>query len=321
MKVCVTGASGFIGSAVIDSLLSCGIKVLPLVRNKLALPDNIRPYASEMDLDDLAAFDAQALDGCDCLIHTAAHVHITKHEKKKRLDVYRSINRDATLKLASLAASSGVKRFIFLSSIGVNGSCSTAPFCETDKASPHDDYSLSKYEAEIGLFKLAHATEMDVVIIRAPLVYGNGASGTFKRLFDWLFKGYPIPFKKTFNLRSFIALDNLVSFILLCADNNRSPCAANQIFLVSDCRDISISNFILKVASAHHMKLRLFPLPILLSDFILRLLGRKDISYRLFRDLQVDASKARNLLNWEPVVTMEQQLSKDAHSLKPANKK
>jgi nucleoside-diphosphate-sugar epimerase len=213
-----------------------------------------------------------------------------------------------TLALAELAADEGVKRFVFLSSIGVNGNNSVMPFSEKDTPNPQEPYAISKYEAEQGLLVLAKKTGMQVVIIRPPLVYGPNAPGNFGTLVNWLRRAVPLPLGAINNKRSFVALDNLVSFIALCADRTRSPKAANQVFLISDGEDVSTTQLLSKVADALGKKRWLLPVPVGLMSFVARLIGKGDVANRLFGSLQVDSSKARDLLGWQPVITMDEQL-------------
>ncbi|MDC0920031.1 NAD-dependent epimerase/dehydratase family protein [Candidatus Thioglobus sp.] len=272
------------------------------------MPDGSQ--VAELDLENLDSFDCAVFKGFDVLIHTAAYAHTEKVEGSGSLQKYRKVNCDATLQLARLAINAGIKRFVFLSSIGVNGANSFRPFVEEDKVGPHDNYSLSKYEAEFGLLNIAKNVEMEVVIIRPPLVYGPGASGSFRVLMCWVGRSVPMPFGVIHNHRSFVALDNLVDFILLCANKDKSPKAANEVFLISDGEDVSTSVFLRKASVACNVKSRLFPVPVLLMDFVARLFGRSDISNRLFGNLQIDSSKAQTLLNWRPVITMDEQLKK-----------
>ena len=312
MKIALTGASGFIGSAIIDTLRSSDIELLPLVRKKLSSYESLK--TAEIDLEDLPSFNAEALEGCDSLVHTAARAHIMKDESLNPLVEYRRINRDATLELAKIAASAGVKRFIFLSSIKVNGELtkSKSPFTDESSYVPGDPYGLSKYEAEQGLLEIARNTGMEVVIIRPPLVYGPGVKGNFVSMVSWIKKGIPLPLGAIRNQRSLVALDNLVDFILLCADRGRSSKAANEVFLISDGVDISTSELLRKVARVYKVKSRLLPMPVSLMKLVAKILGKSKISDRLFGDLQVDSSKAKNLLDWRPVIDMDGQLSKMA---------
>jgi nucleoside-diphosphate-sugar epimerase len=234
------------------------------------------------------------------------------------LSEFRLVNRDATLVLARLAAEVGVKRFVFLSSIKVNGEM-TMPghsFKPDDIRVPDDPYGLSKYEAEQGLLALAKETHMEMVIIRPPLVYGVGVKANFASMMKWVGKAVPLPFGAIHNQRSLVALDNLVSFIILCADREKSPKAANQVFLISDGEDVSTTQLLHKVSQAlnHHAPLSkrawLVPMPVTIMTFFAKILGKEDVANRLFGSLQVDSSKARDLLGWKPVVTMGEQLAK-----------
>ena len=312
MKIALTGASGFIGSAIVNTLKSSDVEILPLVRRRSSAPEGLK--ATEIDLEDFASFDAETLKGCDSLIHTAARAHIMKDESLDPLVEYRRINRDATLELAKMAASAGVKRFIFLSSIKVNGESTKAesPFTADSSYVPDDPYGLSKYEAEQGLLEIARNTDMEVVIIRPPLVYGPGVKGNFASMISWIKKGIPLPLGAVHNQRSLVALDNLVDFIILCARRNKSSKAANEVFLISDNKDISTSELLRKVARSYKVKSKLMPIPVSLMRFAAKILGKDKIADRLFGNLQIDSSKAKNLLDWEPVIDMGGQLSKMA---------
>jgi nucleoside-diphosphate-sugar epimerase len=227
------------------------------------------------------------------------------------LEEFRKVNTGATLQLAKQAAESGVKRFIFLSSIKVNGEMTSLgePFKPDDNFVPVDPYGLSKYEAEQGLLALAKETDMEVVIIRPPLVYGPGVRANFASMMFWMKKGVPLPFGVIHNKRSLVALDNLVSFIIRCIDH---PKAANEIFLISDNEDVSTTQLLSKVAKAYGKKACLIPVPVSWMKFAARLIGKADVANRLFSSLQVDSAKARDLLGWKPVVTMDEQLKKIA---------
>ncbi|MDO7597788.1 MAG: NAD-dependent epimerase/dehydratase family protein, partial [Pseudomonadota bacterium] len=225
---------------------------------------------------------------------------------------FRRLNVDGTLNLARQAADAGVKRFVFISSIKVNGEMTLVaqPFKADDNFLPTDPYGLSKYEAEQGLLAIAKETGMEVVIIRPPLVYGPGVKANFSAMMKWIDKGLPLPFGTIHNQRSLVALDNLVDFIALCADRKKSYKAANEVFLISDGEDVSTTTLLQKVARAFGKKPRLIPVPVGLMIFAAKLIGKGDIANRLFGSLQVDSSKARDLLGWQPVVTMDEQLAK-----------
>lgn len=328
MKIFLTGATGFLGSALVDRFLLEENDVVCLFREKInSTPVSVKQVFG--DLKDLSSLSSSvscavsndidksfsmSLECIDVVVHTAARAHVIHDEVLDPLDAYRKVNRDATLRLAKMAAEAGVKRFVFVSSVGVNGNKNTYPFLESDQPNPHDPYSVSKFEAEMGLLALANEMDMEVVIIRPPLVYGPNAPGNFGSLVKWVKKGVPLPLGSVSNQRSFVALENLVDFIELCTDFERSPCAANEVFLISDGDDISTSFLIQKLATAYGAKLRLLPVPVGFMKFVALLLGKSAVADRLFGNLQVDSSKARSLLGWRPVITIEEQLAKMARA-------
>ncbi len=270
-----------------------------------------------MDLGEIEDEGAikDAFGGVEVVVHAAARVHMMQDRSADPLAEFRKLNRDATLALAVLAADAGVKRFVFLSSVKVNGEETfprgrAAVFKPDDAFMPTDPYGLSKYEAEQGLLALAKETGMEVVIIRPPLVYGPGVKANFASMINWLRRGVPLPLGAIHNKRSFVALDNLVSFIALCADRSRSPKAANQVFLISDGEDVATTQLLRWVADALGKKPRLLPVPVGLMRLAARLIGKGDVANRLFGSLQVDSSKARDLLGWQPVITMAEQFHK-----------
>ncbi|MDX2346614.1 MAG: SDR family oxidoreductase [Legionella sp.] len=330
MKALITGTTGFVGKALIANLLSKACEVKALVRQSyVALPLAVEQVVvgdlADLVLDCSSALLREKFNDVDVVIHTAARVHVMNDDASDPLTEFRKVNRDATLILARLAAASGVKRFVFLSSIKVNGEMTRPghPFTPDDVHVPDDPYGLSKYEAEQGLLALAKETGMEVVIIRSPLVYGAGVKANFASMMKWMCKPIPLPFGAIHNQRSLVALDNLVSFISLCADREKSPKAANQVFLISDGEDVSTTHLLRKVgkalrASTSGLQNRknknhqawLIPVPVSIMTFFTKLLGKGAVANRLFGSLQVDSSKARDLLGWKPVVTMDQQLAK-----------
>jgi nucleoside-diphosphate-sugar epimerase len=339
MKVLLTGATGFVGKALIENLLFESFKVEVLVRQPAEkLPLSVKQVVvgdlTGLTLEDCSSLLKNSFNGVDVVVHAAARVHVMNDDAFDPLAEFRRVNRDATLVLAGLASELGVKRFIFLSSIGVNGNNNKKAFTENDPASPHDLYAISKYEAEQGLLALAKKRHMEVVIIRPPLIYGPNAPGNFGSLFKWIGRPIPLPFGSIHNQRSLIALDNLVSFISLCANRENSPKAANQVFLISDGEDVSTTQLLRKIVKAlkgsssrlhnslndnHHAWL--VPIPVSIMTFVAKLLGKGAMVNRLFSSLQIDSSKARNLLGWSPVVTMDEQLKKiaDAYLIKDDN--
>ena len=303
------------GGALVPELLAKGCKIKALVRKPSGLPVAVEQVVVDLGEKESERAIKDVFGGVDVIVHAAARVHKMQDWSANPLAEFRKLNRDSTLALAGLAADAGVKRFVFLSSINVNGE-ETFPrrrpciFMPDDQFIPTDPYGLSKYEAEQGLQALAEKTGMEVVIIRPPLVYGPGVKANFASMIRWLRRGVPLPLGAVHNKRSFVALDNLVSFIALCADRTRSPKAANQVFLISDGEDVSTTQLLRKVADALGKKQWLLPVPVVLMSFAARLIGKGDVANRLFGSLQVDSSKARDLLGWQPVITMDEQLNK-----------
>lgn len=309
MKILVTGANGFIGRALCQNLINSSHSVLPVVRSYSAFPNAI--FVNEYYSSNLT----KPLMDCDCVIHLAARAHILRENSTDALSEFRLANTEATLQLARLSADAGVRRFVYISTIGVNGNLTTcAPFTELSEPHPHDAYSISKYEAELGLIAIEKETGIEVVIIRPPLVYGPGSKGNFFTLLKFVLKGIPLPLGSVNNKRSFIALDNLIDFIGLCADRKRSPSAANQIFLISDGDDVSTSELLRRVATAYGFSARLFPFPTVWLRNCALLLGKGAVANRLLNSLVIDASKARELLGWTPKVNMNEQLRKLSHA-------
>ena len=312
--ILVTGANGFIGKALVSDLQKINLPVCMAVRNQ---SETLSPdfEAVEMpDLADLASklqaqtdFVSQLCDS-EVVIHLAALVH-GRYSNTPDLDrQYHQVNCDATLALAQLAADSGVKRFIFLSSIGVNGSKSITPFTEDSPAKPHNYYARSKYEAERGLLEISRQTELEIVIVRPPLVYGFDAPGNFATLVRVCGKFGLLPFGSIKNQRSLVSRDNLVNFLSLCADRKLSPAATNQVFLISDGEDISTAGLVSKVASLQNKRPLLMPIPKVILRFLLTLVGKRTLIDQLLESLQIDSSKARRHLGWKPVVNLDQGL-------------
>ena len=320
MRIFITGGSGFIGGALLELLVNSKNYISTISRFDYERLDSldlvIRGDIGQLNKNNkLSAAVKDVLENTDVIIHLAGRAHIVADNSTNPLNEYRKINRDATLALARIAANSGVKRFVFLSSIGVNGNQNNKPFTERDKPNPEEDYAISKYEAEQGLLVLSREVDMDVVIIRPPLVYGPNAPGNFNTLLRWILKGVPLPFGLIKNKRSFIALDNLTDFIIHCINYKDTPLACGQVFLVSDGEDVSTSQFLRKVSKAVRSKTILLPIPVSTLQFILRVIGKGNIAERLFDSLQVDNSKAKELLNWQPIITMDKQLKKIAKDL------
>nr|WP_322939450.1 SDR family oxidoreductase [Pseudomonas sp. s4] len=298
--VLLTGSTGFVGSALLAEL-----KKSPDFRVVSAVRTAISPASDDVvvgNIDGTTDYSS-ALNGVDVVVHAAARAHIMRDEVADPLAEFREVNVEGTLNLAKQAVAAGVKRFIFISSIGVHGLNSSRPFKETDTEAPHDAYAVSKCEAEQGLRKLANETGLEVVIIRPPLVYGGAAPGNFRSLINLANKSVPLPFGAVKNKRSMVYVGNLVSFIIRCIDH---PAAANHTFLVSDGEDVSLRNLVTYIRLCLGRSPRLLPVPLWLFKLAGAVTGKQGVVDRLVGDLQVDSSKARTLLEWVPPFTVSQ---------------
>jgi nucleoside-diphosphate-sugar epimerase len=307
IRFLVTGATGFVGRALVAQLVALGdAEVLALTRQAPANPVAGAKYLTGGDLSSQTQWQP-VLAGVHAIVHTAARAHVLHDRAADPLAEFRRVNVAGTLRLAEQAAEMGVRRFVFVSSIGVNG-VQSAPgkaFSEEDKPNPHNAYALSKWEAEQGLLRVADDTGMEVVIIRPPLVYGCRAPGNFGSLMRAVQRGWPLPLSAVHNQRSLVALDNLVDFIVTCITH---PQAANQTFLVSDGQDLSTTELVRGMAQAAGVSARLLPVPVWALQAGASLLGKGDAMQSLCGNLQVDISKACSLLGWMPPVSVEEGL-------------
>src|SRR5690554_3316255 len=303
-SVLLTGATGFVGRAVLGRLVHNGRAVKAVVRNDGAQLANqvSRVVVSALD----ASTDwALALADINTVIHSAARVHVMNDQSVDPLAEFRKVNVEGTLHLARQAAAAGVKRFIFISSIKVNGEGTTPghPYTAFDAPDPQDPYGVSKMEAEEGLRRIAQDTGMELVIIRPVLVYGPGVKANFRSMMSWVNRGIPLPLGAIHNKRSLVSLDNLVDLIVTCIDH---PRAANQTFLVSDGEDLSTSEMLRKMAAALGRPARLLPVPATVLEGAAGLLGKRGVAQRLCGSLQVDISHTRETLGWSPPVPVDQ---------------
>lgn len=310
-KIFLTGATGFVGRGVASRLLEIeNYAVFLSVRSKIVeFPDK----ANILQVTDLTAGTvwADAVRGTSVVIHSAARVHMIDDLSINPLEEFRRVNVEGTLNLARQAAAAGVKRFIFISSIKVNGEGTLLgkPYTADDIPAPSDPYGISKMEAEQNLRVLAEETGMEVVILRPVLVYGAGVKANFRSMMNWLSREVPLPLGAIHNQRSLVALENLVDLIVKCIDH---PAAANQIFLVSDGEDLSTTQLLQRMGQALDKPARLLAVPLSLLTIGAVLLGKKDVAQRLCGSLQVDISKTRSLLGWDPLVSVDAALRKTA---------
>lgn len=303
MNILLTGATGFLGNHLVKSLAdNKAVNLTAAVRRKAKwLP------IETIDVNGLDAVTewSKALFKQNVVIHLAARAHIMRDEVAESLAEYRKVNVAGSENLARQAAAAGVKRFIYISSVKVLGESTSGEiaFNELTAADPEDAYGQSKYEAEEVLKKIAAETGMELVIIRPPLVYGPGVKANFLSLLKLCQLSLPLPFGLVNNRRSMVYLDNLVDFTIQCIDH---PNAANQTFLVSDGQDLSLSNLIRIIRKAINKPAWLLPVPVSLFKLVGKLTGKMALVDRLIGDLQVDSSKAQQLLGWTPPYTIEQ---------------
>ena len=307
-KVLVTGANGFIGTALSKYLAGYGHQVSAAVRGEPAekLKTVGISYVPVGNIDVNTDWSG-ALANVNAVVHLAGRAHVLKESSHDPMAAFRAVNTEGSLNLARQAAAAGVRRFVFISSVGVNGNqTDAAAFTEADTPNPHDRYAISKLEAELGLQAIAAHGELEVVILRPPLVYGAGAPGNFRRLIDLVAAGYPLPFGRVDNRRSLLYLGNLVDAIRLCVEH---PAAAGQTFLVDDGSPVSTPELIRAVAHAMGRPARLLAVPVGVLAFVGALLGKRAEVARLTGSLWVDGSLIRSRLGWTPPFTLRQGLA------------
>jgi nucleoside-diphosphate-sugar epimerase len=304
VRALVTGGRGFVGRAVV-ARMSGEPDVVVRSASRVASPGAAVPgveFVTSPGLGPDASW-AAAVQGVDMVIHAAARVHVMRDRSADPLSEFRRVNVEGTMALARQAASAGVTRFIFLSSVKVNGEKTHrgAPFRADDIPAPTDPYGVSKHEAEVALRELATSTGMEVTIVRPVLVYGPGVSGNFRTMIRWVRRGVPLPLGAVDNRRSLVALDNLVDLLVTCT---RHPGAANQTFLVSDGDDLSTPELLRRVARVMGREARLLPVPSAILRALGAMTGQREQVQRLCGDLQVDIAPTRDTLGWSPRTSM-----------------
>ncbi|EOW9219781.1 SDR family oxidoreductase [Vibrio cholerae] len=312
--ILITGSNGFLGSHIVERIK--GKPLILLDRGTV----NKHPMCPFFQCEINSYHDyMKALQGCQTIIHCAARVHIMDDNEADPLTLYREVNTAGTVNLAKQAIDSGVKRFIFISSIKVNGEGTLvgSPFKTEDNHAPEDDYGLSKSEAEKQLVALAKDSGMEVVIIRPTIVYGPGVKANFASLMNLVSKGIPLPFGSiTQNKRSLVSINNLVDLIVTCIDH---PKAANQVFLVSDDHDVSTAEMVRELAIALDKPTWQLPVPIWCYKLFGKLFGKSDIVDRLTGSLQVDISHTKETLGWKPPQTLQEGFKQTAQAFLQAN--
>lgn len=283
MNILITGANGFIGNALSEYLAYQGHSITHIHR------DTTLPELQNTTHD--------------CLIHLAGRAHVLQETATDAYQAFKEVNVDYTLKIARIAQQLNINKFIFLSSVGVNGQTSQQPFTENDTPQPHNDYARTKWEAELALKTFFEKSETVLTIIRPPLVYGPDPKANFKTLMSLCRSPLPLPLGAVHNQRSLIGIDNLCQFIELCCSH---PAAANQTFLISDDRDVSIAELVTLIRQALHRAPWLVPIPTSVLKIIFSLLGKRNLNEQLLADLQIDTTKAKQLLNWRPAISFDE---------------
>ena len=302
----ITGATGFVGRALLNRFQADS----SLGRPHLALRSDPSNGFESINCSVVGNINSQTdwrdvLRGTDIVVHLAARVHVMDDASDNPLMAYRDVNVGGTLELLRQSARAGVKRFIFLSSIKVNGeeTIDGNKFSEDSAPNPMDPYGVSKFEAEEGIKDFCKEVGMEYVIIRPPLMYGPGVKANYRKLLDVIYRGIPLPFACIHNRRSMLALGNLVDFLSVALTH---PRAANQTFLLSDGEDLSSKELVEKISVAMGKRSRLIPLPVSMLKLIGTLFGKSPAVSRLLGSLQIDSSKAREYLSWTPPLTTQE---------------
>jgi len=313
MTTLVTGGSGFVGRALLAALVRNDVAVRSSIRVRGYVGTNIyNTHVPTYLVGDIGpATDwTDALDGVQTVVHLAARVHVMKESAVDPLAAFRHVNTLGTTRLASMAAQAGVRRLVYVSTIKVNGESTVdRAFHEDDKLRPSGSYAISKWEAEQALRRISAETGIEIVIVRPPLVYGPGVGGNFLAMLKWMDRGIPLPLASVDNQRSFVGLNNLVSLLMACLSH---PRAAGEVFLASDGEDLSTPELLRRTAQALGKSPHLFPFPVSMLRMTARLLAKGEACERLCGSLAVDSSKARRLLGWSPVSSVDDELRRIA---------
>jgi nucleoside-diphosphate-sugar epimerase len=311
LPILITGATGFVGSHLARRLLKEDFPLVCATRSENKILGLQTLHIGDIDGN---TDWTRCLNNINTVIHCAARVHVMNEAESDPLQAFRQVNVIGSLRLAEQAAQAGVRQFIYLSSVKVNGELSLLgrAFTEEDAPQASDAYGISKLEAEQALLALSKKTGMSITIIRPPLVYGAGVGANFLSMLRWVQKKVPLPLANIQNRRSLIYVENLVDLIVTCIQN---PAADNQVFLASDGEDVSTSQLLQQAAHALQVPSRLFPFPENLLVFFAQLLGKKSVTDRLYQSLQVDISKAKNVLHWSPPFKLAEGLKACASTL------
>ncbi|MDB2655799.1 NAD-dependent epimerase/dehydratase family protein [Candidatus Pelagibacter bacterium] len=304
-NILVTGASGFVGQQLCETLKNFNYNVYKAVRKiEINKPQDLRKI--EIGKIDNNTDWSKALKNIDCVIHCAGRAHRSNEQSIK---IYHETNVEGTKNLAEQCVKFGVKRFIFLSTIKVNGEKTekNLSFKHDDLPFPTDEYGVSKWQAEKILKEISKKCGLEIVIIRSPLVYGPGVKGNFLRLMNLTFKKIPLPISKIDNLRSFVGIENLIDLIICCIKNQT---ASGKIFLVSDCKDVSTPELIAFLGNTMKKSQYFIPMPIILIKFLAKILNKSSEVERLTGNLQVDCTYTCEVLNWKPPVDIKDGLRK-----------
>lgn len=302
MKILITGANGFIGAHLCQELSNRNISFRSTARNT-----NENHYIDfiSCDLETTETLN-HLMDGCDVVVHLAGRAHVTSDDSQEK---YRIANEFITQRIANAAAKNGISRFVYLSSIKVNGESSNPgiPICQSDTPNPSDNYGRSKLAAELALQEICRANSMDYVIIRPALVYGKGVKANFSALVSAVKKGLPLPIASVKNTRSMIGINNLINLIVDACTN---PKAANETFLASDGIDMSTPELVRLIAKSLNRRTRIFPFPISILRSLAVVFGKSSIIDKLTGSLSVDISHTTNTLNWHPPFSVESEIAK-----------